>query len=250
MRKPGPILLCLALAIVFALAFASPAKAGIVVHDLFTIKGTAIMLVAQTKGLFLPKGGVLVEFFVDLKPVGKRLSGGDGFAYLEFVPQGTGLLKVEARAGQEKGQGLLLVSKKTQSVVIIDVEGGLAADPFMSRVRPGSREALLSLLKKYHVIYASTGLLGKANTRKWLSKNNFPEALFIKWTPALPEQMVEAGIRVKAIIGGASMITEYIDHIKADEKSGDDKKQPGLFCFEEEVEGATLLEKWEELPGL
>ncbi|HKZ56501.1 MAG TPA: hypothetical protein VJ024_02245, partial [Thermodesulfovibrionales bacterium] len=69
--------------------FISPTKAfpDIIIHDIVVPAGKEVMLRAEVKGKLFRKGGELIEFFVNGKSIGKSLSGGDGFAYKQFIPK-------------------------------------------------------------------------------------------------------------------------------------------------------------------
>jgi hypothetical protein len=56
----------------FTLLPVTNTNAEIIVHDMIALKGRLIMLVAETKGRFFPKGCELVEFFMDSKSIGRK----------------------------------------------------------------------------------------------------------------------------------------------------------------------------------
>ena len=62
----------------------------VIVQDMIAPKGKEIMLSVEIRGKLFIKGGEVVEIFVDGRPLGRSLSGGDGFAFKQFTPLKTG----------------------------------------------------------------------------------------------------------------------------------------------------------------
>jgi len=87
--------------------FPALAVSDIIVHDSVAPVGKEIMLKAEVKGKLFSKGGVTVEFFVNGKPIGKSLSGGDGLAFKQFVPSVAGMYLINAKSDMDEGRGLL-----------------------------------------------------------------------------------------------------------------------------------------------
>jgi hypothetical protein len=225
--------LVLALALIFAL---TPALwADVQVFDSVTASGTPVMLKARTGG-FMAKGGELVDFSVDGKNVGRRLSGGDGVAYLEYTPTRPGLFEVKASWGDDVAEGLLLVVGKKDRVVAIEVPGALATGEFIPVERTGASEGVKKLLGRYRVIYMSTGLLGAGGGRAWLNENGFPKGVVLEWKGGRAlEHLESVDVRVWAAVGVAGFIQEAggTEGIK-------------LYSFDPETEG-TRVRSWDDV---
>ena len=181
-------------------------QADVDVRDSVTVVNKPVMLSAKTKGIFLAKGGELVEFLLDDSSLGRTLSGGDGFAYMEYTPGHEGLHKLTARAGRQVDAGVLLVAGAGDAVVFIDVMGALFKDPLGRDPQAGSIEAIKGLGGKFHLVYLYSVLPGLKITRSWLLKNDFP-----KW-PVLDirggrtvSRLEEMGLRVHALVLGPEM---------------------------------------------
>ena len=145
--------------------------------------GREVMLRAETKSGFFSKGGTLVEFFIDGKSAGKKLSGGDGVAYLPFVPARTGLHKIKVQSEGDRDEGLLLVVKGSTQLVLIDVEGSLREpSSFALKPRSGSVQAVKKINRTYPVVFLWTGFIGLGATKSWLKENGFPEAPLLSWS--------------------------------------------------------------------
>ena len=171
---------------------AAQSSGAIIVYDRVTTIGTPVYLKVFTKGKIFADGGRLVEFYLDDKRFGKNLTGGDGFGYRKYTPQRVGIIKVQARSKGESGSGLLLVTKKKEKVIFIEIEGGFK-DAFISKIAAGaSRRAVERMLKKYRVIYLSR-YTGLRTAREWLDEHEFPEVPVLRWQgskmfPALKEK--------------------------------------------------------------
>ena len=218
----------------FVVLSAGQSRGAIIVYDRVTNVGTPVYLKVLTKGRFFADGGRLVEFYLDDKSIGKNLTGGDGYGYRKYTPERPGIIKVQARSKGESGSGLLLVMKKTEKVIIIEIEGGFK-DAFISQIAAGaSRRAVERLLKKYRVIYLSR-YTGLRMARDWLDEHEFPEAPVLRWQGAkMLSALKEKGIHLYAIIGSAGVIAESAEHIEK------------RYTFEQTQKGQTVKD-WEEI---
>jgi hypothetical protein len=194
------------------------------------------MLKAKTKGRFFSKGGVLVEFRVDGKPIGKALSGGDGVAFKEFMPLREALYNVEVISGEDRAAGSVLSLESGSGIVFIDVENGIFESILSKTPRAGSREALTIIMKNNNIVYLSTEVFTSGLARNRLRENEFPDAPLLKWNQgAVFHEVEDMGLKMKAVIGSAAFVESARDF------------GPKAFSFEE-MEEATLAEDWSEIP--
>lgn len=192
----------------------SPGWGAVIVYDRVTTVGTPVYLKVLTKGRFFAAGGRLVEFYLDDKSIGKNLTGGDGYGYRKFIPRRPGIIKVRATSRGESDSGLLLVMKKTEKAVLIDIEDGFK-DTFISDIAAGAnRQAVRQLLENYRVIYLSR-YTGIGVARNLLIEMEFPDAPVLQWQGEQTlKALNEKGVNLYAIIGPAGVIGAadgYID---------------------------------------
>lgn len=184
--------------------FLRPAGAGadVAVPDALALKGSPVMLKAVTKGRFFKKGGEVVRFYLNDRLLGRTLSGGDGAAYMEYLPSRTGLYRVKASSGDSEDEGLLLCLKKGDSLVFVDVVGALMEGVFSARPRGGSTDAVRNIMKKHPVLYLKTQILGAEHLKRWLRENGFPEAPVLEWRNGRVFRGVTGmGLGLRAVIG-------------------------------------------------
>ena len=200
--------------LVFLLLPAASSLGAVIVYDRVTTVGTPVYLKVLTKGRIFADGGRLVEFYLDDKSFGKNLTGGDGYGYRKYEPGRAGIINVRATSRGESGSGLLLVMKKSEKAVLIEIEGGFK-DAFISDMAAGaSRQAVKQLLKTYRVIYLSR-FTGIRMARSWLDEVEFPDAPVLQWKGEdTLKALKEKGINLHAIIGPAGVIATAADHIK------------------------------------
>ena len=182
------------------------APAQVTLHDALALVGREVMLLAETGSGLFGAGGVLVEFFVDGRRVGKNLSGGDGVAFFSFVPRTARLhsLRAEARGG--RAEGLLLAVKESAGLVLIEVEGGLLERSLTMKPRPGSVEALKKLSRHYPVVFLGGGLIGAAAMKRLLKERGFPEAPLIPGGDAVFAALREKRLKVRAVVGNPELM--------------------------------------------
>lgn len=218
------------------LQFYSNVGAGVIFHDDITLKGKPYLLKAETRKGILKRGGQLVEFIVDGKSIGKNLSGGDGIALKEFTPHRKGLYRVTVRSDSDEDEGYLLSLNRGEGIVVIDIEGGIFEGPFPIKEREGSKEAIKNISRRYPILYLQT-LLDKELLERLLKEKGFTMAPILNWEDGeVINRVYGMGIRIKAIIGGPSVIGSLDDNkIKA-------------FSFEE-TEGAEWVKDWKEIEG-
>ena len=187
---------------------------AVIVYDQVTTVGTPVYLKVLTKGRFFADGGRLVEFYLDDKSFGKNLTGGDGYGYRKFIPRREGIIKVRATSDRKSDSGLVLVMKKSEKAVLIEIEGGFK-DAVISDIAAGAgRQAVAQLLKKYRVIYLSR-YTGIGTARSILDKMEFPRAPVLEWRGEQTlSALKEKGVNLYAIIGPASVIDAAAGHIE------------------------------------
>jgi len=207
---------------------------AVIVYDNVTTVSTPVYLKVLTKGRIFADGGRLVEFFLDDNSLGKNLTGGDGFGYRKYTPKRPGLIKLKASSKGERGSGLLLVVKKSEKVIFIEIESSLK-DAFISEIAAGaSRRAVQKMMKKYRIIYLSR-YAGVRSSRNLLHKGEFPEAPVLRWKGLkMLSALKDKGIQFYAIIGSAGLIAESAEHIQR------------RYTFEKTQNGQTVKD-WEEI---
>lgn len=220
-----------------------PAARGlsaVVVFDGVTTVGTPVYLKVLTKGRIFAAGGKRVEFFLDDERLGKNLTGGDGYGYRKYAPRRAGIIKVRVLSNGESGSGLLLVMKKSDKAVLIEVEGAFK-DAFISEIAAGaSRRAMEKMMQNYQIIYLSR-YSGLQMSRNWLDEKDFPQAPVLPWQgPKLLSALKEKGIHLHAIIGSAGIIGEAAEHIEKRYTFGQTQKGQTVKDWEEVID---LLEK-------
>ncbi len=223
--------------IIVLFAGLSPALAEVRVPDQVTTVGTPVMLSARTGGRFFPKGGELVEFHVEGHTLGKRLSGGDGYAFFEYRPKKRGLFTITARTGRESGKGLLLVTGRREQAVLVQIESGVMESTFPQRIREGTARALGIIHKKYPLIYITT-LPAEIMTERILEKAGLPVSVILAWDTDLPDRLKESGISVKAAITSVQLLQEMGEYGWK------------VFTFEESEDDAQVNDWNEILKGL
>ncbi len=207
---------------------------AVIVYDKVTTVGTPVFLKVLTKGRIFADGGRLVEFFLDDNSLGKNLTGGDGYGYRKYTPKRPGLIKLKASSKGERGSGLLLVVKKSEKVIFIEIESSFK-DAIISEIAAGaSRRAVEKIMKKYRIIYLSR-YAGVRSSRNLLDKGELPEAPVLRWkSPKMFSALKEKGIQLYAIIGSAGLIAESAEHIEK------------RYTFEQTQNGQTVKD-WEEI---
>ncbi len=207
---------------------------AVIVYDNVTTVGTPVFLKVLTKGIIFADGGRLVEFFLNDDSLGKNLTGGDGYGYRKYTPKRAGLNKLKARSKGESGSGLLLVVKKSEKVIFIEIESGFK-DAFISEIAAGaSRRAVERMMKKYRIVYLSR-YTGVRASRELLNEGEFPEAPVLRWKGSkMLSALKERGIQLYAIIGSAGLIAESAEHI--------DRR----YTFEKTQDDQTVKD-WEEI---
>jgi hypothetical protein len=221
--------------LILIIALPQSAYSGVVVFDIVASPGNPVRLRALTKGRFFPEGGRIIDFFVSDRHLGSTLSGGDGYAFLEYIPKGRGLKKMKVKSGEESSEGMLLVARRNEKVILLEIEGSLMKSSLLTN-EPGqdSSEVIKKLMDKYRIIYL-TSLLGVELSRKLLSQGKVPPSVILKWKgPELLHELKELHLRLSAVVGSPAIISEASEQIKK------------RYTFSETDDG-VVVKDWKEL---
>lgn len=184
------------------------AHAGVTVFDDVSPVNNAVAIRALTKGRFFPEGGRLTDFYVDGKHIGTVLSGGDGYAFLRYVPSSAGVLKLKVTKDDETDEGVLLITEKKDRVILIAIENNLFESLFSLGPSEEGKNAVQQLSKRFRIIYLTT-LLGVQESRKWIRENEFPLSPVLQWEGAdMVAGLQEKNIHLYAIVGTQGMLSE------------------------------------------
>lgn len=210
-------------------------SSSVYVYDALVLIKEEAMIKAETRGVLFPKGGEIIEFFVDGESLGNALSGGDGIAYKSFVPQKTGMHEMSVRYGDESDRGILLSLKRGSGIVFIDVEGSKLLNPFSKEPLDKKRDAIANIMKKYSLVYLKTGLLDIQSIRAWIRKNEFPESVIMPWRDGeVFSETARKKLTIKAVIGSQQVIESAQEY------------NPQAYSFEE-LEGAEKVYEWKDI---
>jgi hypothetical protein len=216
------------LIISFFIIFAPPTSATVIVYDRITTVGTPVRLVFKTKGRFIAQGGKLVDIYLENKKLGRIMTGGDGYGFFKYTFRNPGYKQLSATSNGNRDSGLVLVMKKNEKAILIEVEGGFKTSFFSEKERDASRQALESIRKTYKIIYFYR-FAGKDFTQNWLTENNFPQSVVLPWRGA---EMLAAwkkrGVQIHAMVSSPALLAEAADYVSS------------RFSFEETKKGETV----------
>lgn len=215
------------------LFLSTTSSAAIVLEDRLCIAGEEIMLSAETKKGFFRKGGIVVEFFINKRSIGKSLSGGDGIAYKAFRPQDTGLMRISVKSNDEKAEALMLCLKKGSAIILIDIET-VKEVPLSSIPRKDSKEVIKKLSRRFPVVYLLTGFMSQKEAKEWLKKNELPPAPLLEFKGDIFSEIKEMGLLIRAVVASPQLAELTASH------------RIRTISFEE-VEGAIEVDSWREL---
>ena len=209
-------------------------RSEVVVFDRVTTVKTAIRITVLTKGTWFVRGGRLVDIYLDDNHLKRILTGADGYGYLKYTPQSSGVKKIRARSDGADADGLMLVMDKSEKAIIIDLEGALKDAVFSEEIRESGRKAVDTLSRDYKIIYLSR-YVGQSVSRSWLQKENFPESVILRGpVPDLFSALKDRGVQLHAVIGSAAVISAAAKHIE------------NRYTFEETADGKTVKD-WDEI---
>lgn len=174
----------------------------------------------KTKGLFIstPISGERVEFLLDGKSIGVLITGGDGVAVKEFIPERERVYKVtvrlheKSRYSADEADMIVACWGKNRPVILIDFNT-LTEEDFGSEDSPnpaaGAVETVTRLSKTYKIILYSSGQDKHLSRKKeWLKRHSFPGAPLLSWSlmdiDDEVDSLVDYGWRLKFGIGDSS----------------------------------------------
>ena len=176
----------------------------------------------------------MVDIYLDNNLLKKILTGGDGYGYLKYTPEQTGLKKIMARSDTATATGLILVMNNNEKAIIVEAEGAFRHTVFSDEIRESSLKAVESLSEKYKIIYLSR-FLGKSITGRWMEKQNFPKSVILRWRgPKTVENLKNKGVQLHAIIGSPNVLSAVTELIE------------NRFSFEQTEDGETVKD-WNEI---
>ena len=206
-------------------------EAGLLVYDRVTRVGSPVFLKVETRRFGFPEGGTRVRLFVDGRPLGEILTGGDGRGYFKYTPPSPGELKVTARWQAAEEAGRLLVLGPKDNALVVEIDAALRASPLDLAPREGSAAALERLSRRYRLIYLSS-LLGALNAERWLAESGMPGAVILRNRgEATFRELAAHGVRPFAVIGSAGLMAAARPHVAR------------RISFEETPNGRTV-EDW------
>jgi hypothetical protein len=211
MGHSGPVLLALLVAV---LAAAPGAEAGLTVYDRVTSVDFPVFLKVETRRYGFPEGGTRVRLFLDGRPLGEILTGGDGRGYLKYTPPSSGQLRITARWHDAEDTGRLLVVGPREKTVVVEMDAALRANALDLALREGSAAALETLSRRYRLIYLSS-LLGAFTAEKWLAETGLPQAVVLRNRGEVTfTQLAAHGVHPFAVIGSAALMTAGLPQVK------------------------------------
>jgi hypothetical protein len=210
---------------------------AVLMDDGLCIVNRGSMLKAETKKGIFKKGGVVVEFFVNGRSIGKALSGGDGIAYKAHTFNKRGLKKIEARVAkgtvEETTTAKMLCLEQGQEILLIDIET-LRINPFSSIPIKFSKEVLKRLSRRFPIVYVQTGPGSRKEIEEWLSKNGYPSAPLLGLYEGLFSDILDLGLRIRAVVGTEKVVEMALSH--------------GLRAITfEDIEGTVEVNSWLEI---
>jgi hypothetical protein len=224
--------LCLAGMVFFGLIgpLAVPCRADVTVYDRVTTVGMPVRLAVRTTALFMADGGRLVDLWLDEERLGRIMTGGDGYGYLQLTPQRAGLFKIAARSQGDDASGQLLVLEKTDRVVLVEAETMLKQILIQPDARESCRATFDSLRQRFQLIFVYRFLEADLS-RIGLQKEGLAPTIVIPWHGAASLDSLQAReIQVYAVIGSADLIAAAgarVPHRISFEKARDAKTVSG-----------------------
>ncbi len=210
-----------------------PCFSAVLMDDGLCIVNRESMLKAETKKGIFKKGGVVVEFFVNMRTIGKALSGGDGIAYKAHIFNKKGLHKVEVRVQEDIAEAKFLCLEHGEEIVLIDIET-LRINALSSIPRKYSKDVLKRLSRRFPIVYVQTVLGSRKEIEEWLSKNGYPSAPLLDLYEGLFSDILDLGLRIRAVVGTEKVVEMALSH--------------GLRAITfEDIEGTVEVNSWLEI---
>lgn len=185
---------------------AAPCRSEVTVYDRVTTVEMPVRLAVRTTTLFMADGGRLVDLWLDEERLGRIMTGGDGYGYLQLTPQRPGLFKIAARSQGNDASGRLLVLEKTDRVVLVESETMLKQIQILPNARESCRTTFDSLRQRFQLIFVYR-FLGADLSRIGLEKEGLAPTIVIPWHGAASlESLQSRGVQVYAVIGSADLV--------------------------------------------
>ena len=212
----------------------SATDAAVSVFDTIAIKGMPVRLTVLTKGRFFSEGGRLVDIYLEQQHIGRILSGGDGYGFLKYTPAETGIKEIGVRSDGDTDEGILMVIKKGEKAVVIEIEAFFGKSLFYQEVKTESKKTIAALSRRYQIVYL-TRLMGIALSKKVLAENQYPRSVIFQWQGSETlDELKEKGLILHAIVASSDLLSESTEHI--------DRR----YCFGETEEGMEV-NNWDEI---
>ncbi|KJR40613.1 secreted protein [Candidatus Magnetoovum chiemensis] len=233
---------------VSAAVYPSSAHSSCLIYDALTLPSKPILLNAQFKNMLTPKGGSLVNFYVNDKLIGKTLTGLDGYAYLEYAHNTASIISTTVKGNNDTCSANLLIIKPTDSVIVLDIENTLMRNsyktfamkllnekPINDKSNDNSKEILKNLALKYPIIYVVT-LFGIDTVRHWLKKNQYPSSVVLSYDNGnVFEELKDKTIQIAAIIGSPEFIQDSEEYSKL------------RLTFDDYDDDDLIVDDWEDI---
>lgn len=214
--------------------FPSSSRCEVLVFDRVTTVDTPVRITVLTKGRFFAQGGRRVDIYLDENHLQSILTGGDGYGYLKYTPQSAGFKHVTARSKRDKDRGLILVMKKNEKAILVEIEAAFKYALMSENIRENSQQAVKTLSQKYKIIYLSK-YAGKGISREWLDREQFPKSVILRWRdPRMLTALKDKGVHLHAAIGSAALMSAAENDIEH------------RYTFEESKK-ATTVNDWDEI---
>ncbi len=225
-----------AAALTLAAVITGPGGAGaqVVVFDRVGVLGNPVNLAVRTSGLFSAEGGKLVDLSLDGEPLGRLMTGADGYGYRRVTPQRAGLLTIEARSDGRRGDGRLLVMEAVDQAVLVELESVLKSVVGGAAEREDCRTSLESISRRFRLVYAARWI-GADWSRTRIVPAGLPESVVLPWKgSALLRSLQDQGVRIAALVGSAAVVSEGRTRVEQ------------RFSFEK-TRDASVVTRWEEI---
>lgn len=208
--------------------------AQVVVFDQVGIVGVPVSLAVRTTSLFAAAGGRVVDLELEGEPLGRVMTGADGFGYRRVTPRRAGLLNIAARSKGRQGSGRLLVLEPAEQAVLIELETALKATLFGAAERDDCRSALESIGRRHRLVYVSRWI-GADFARTRVAPAGLPDSVVLAWKgSAVLTSLQNQGVQIAALVGSAGVAAEGRSRIEK------------RFTFEKS-RGAVLVGRWSEI---
>jgi hypothetical protein len=206
----------------------------VAVRDQVALAGRSVTLTIRTTRLFAGDGGRLAEIFLENDPLGRIMTGGDGYGYITVRPPARGLFRIRAQTPGADASGLLLVMDGTERAVLVEIESALQSIYLENQTPEDCRSALAALEAHYRVIYL-TRWLGSDLARNRIAHEKFPQSVVLPWSgKALLRVLAERGIRLAAVVGSPELAAAA------------EGFAPRRYSFAK-AKGAEVLADWRDL---